>query len=251
MPPGHFNALFIKDAEAIYDEDHIKSIEEAAGQGAFIMWNHPGWKVQQPDTMIWWDEHSYLYEKGWLHGIEVVNYGEFYPQAVDWAIEKNLTMIGSSDQHEPFLIERFTAERHRSCTFVFATERSEGGIREALFNGRTAAYTEEKVIGQRSILEALFLQSVQIKTINADKHLYSIINNTDLHFDILLEDRTYNNWTKKIVIKPRHESLFELSPETPPAEIRVNILNFITGTEKVLNIPFSILPSLVQIKLED
>ena len=51
MPPGHFNALFIKDAAPVMNADFKLAIEEAVGQGAFILWNHPGWRAQQPDTM--------------------------------------------------------------------------------------------------------------------------------------------------------------------------------------------------------
>jgi hypothetical protein len=43
MPPGHLNALFIKDANPIDKKDVFDAITEAKDQGAFILWNHPGW----------------------------------------------------------------------------------------------------------------------------------------------------------------------------------------------------------------
>jgi predicted metal-dependent phosphoesterase TrpH len=49
MPPGHFNALFIKDASLIARDSVWDSFESAIKQGAFLQWNHPGWKSQQPD----------------------------------------------------------------------------------------------------------------------------------------------------------------------------------------------------------
>ena len=47
MPPGHFNCLFVEDIEALNLKDDFDAIAAAAQQGAFIMWNHPGWR--QPD----------------------------------------------------------------------------------------------------------------------------------------------------------------------------------------------------------
>ncbi|MCF8345895.1 MAG: PHP domain-containing protein [Bacteroidales bacterium] len=239
MPPGHFNALFIKDATPMLNKDYTIAIGEAAGQGAFIMWNHPGWKAQQPDTMKWWDAHTWLYEKGWLHGIEVANSGEHYPEAVNWAKARNLTIMGSSDEHDPFQIRTPTAEDHRTCTFVFAAERSEGGIREALFNGRTAAYTDNLVIGKRSLLEALFLQSVQLISINGDQTVYTLKNRTDLAFELVLEDRIYADWELRISLKPQYEASFILQPETARDEIRIQVENFITGTDQHLDVPMS------------
>jgi len=241
MPPGHFNALFIKDATPMVNEDFTIAIGEAAGQGAFIMWNHPGWKAQQPDTMKWWDTHTWLYEKGWLHGIEVATSGEYYPEAVNWAKERNLAIMGSSDEHHPFLIRASTAENHRTCTFVFAAERSEGGIREALFNGRTAAYRDNLVIGKKPLLEALFLQSVQLVPSDADQTRYTLKNKTDLAFELVLEDRVYADLELKISLKPQYETTFNLQPETSRGAIRIRVENFITGSGQHLDVPLSML----------
>lgn len=46
MPPGHFNALFIRDEKPLTEKDPFKAIELAVRQGAFIIWNHPGWDRQ-------------------------------------------------------------------------------------------------------------------------------------------------------------------------------------------------------------
>ena len=70
MPPGHLNALFVEDVDALDQPDYMKAIEAAHKQGAFIQWNHPGWGV---DSIMWHDVHEDLYRKGWLNGIEVYN----------------------------------------------------------------------------------------------------------------------------------------------------------------------------------
>jgi predicted metal-dependent phosphoesterase TrpH len=64
MPPGHFNALFLKDANALAVKDWRDAIKAAVDQDAFIFWNHPGWVGQQPDgKSIWYEEHTQLMRK--------------------------------------------------------------------------------------------------------------------------------------------------------------------------------------------
>lgn len=239
MPPGHFNAIFIKDATPIMDQDYRKALETAASQGAFITWNHPGWKAQQPDTMKWWDEHTWIYNQGWMHGIEVVNDGEFYPEAVNWAKEKELTMLGNSDQHAPFLHRDFDADDHRPMTLVFATEKSAGGIREALFNGRTAAYKNDLVIGKPSILKALFLESVTLEVPETGKNTFVLVNPTALRFELTLRNKIYAETIRKVTLKPRVTFTFELPPETGMEEVSLRIHNFITGADEVLAVDLS------------
>ncbi|MGN0231817.1 MAG: PHP domain-containing protein, partial [Muribaculaceae bacterium] len=41
---GHYNALFVEDANTIYDADPAQSMRNARSQGALIMHNHPGWR---------------------------------------------------------------------------------------------------------------------------------------------------------------------------------------------------------------
>ncbi len=84
MPPGHLNALFISEPDSLVKDDFMKVIEAAVAQGAFIQWNHPGWKSQQPDGIPrMYDVHRELIEKGWLHGIEYYNHVEYYPLVMD------------------------------------------------------------------------------------------------------------------------------------------------------------------------
>jgi hypothetical protein len=237
MPPGHFNAIFIKDATPIMNEDFKLAISEAVGQGAFIMWNHPGWKAQQPDTMRWWDEHTFLYDQGWLHGIEVANEFEFYPEAVDWARSKNLTMLANSDQHGPF--QNAIIEKHRTCTFVFATEKSQGGIREALFNGRTLAFIGDKLIGNPSLLKAFFLASVNYKKKSSTFGKYALVNQSDLKYKIYLYDRVYKDWEIEIDLKGSYESYFKIPERIKMEDIEVKVINLISGSEDVLKLPLS------------
>ncbi|MHC4325923.1 MAG: PHP domain-containing protein, partial [Planctomycetota bacterium] len=119
-PPGHFNAVFIDDANALAVEDLIEGIKIANKQNAFVFWNHPGWK---PEHKGWFDTHTILYENKLMHGIEVVNGGSYYPEAHQWCLEKNLTMMGNSDIHQPATLLETSPDNHRSITLVFARER--------------------------------------------------------------------------------------------------------------------------------
>ena len=64
MAPGHFNAIFLSDCDALEQKEYMDSFKAARRQNAFIFWNHPGWDRQQPDTTLWWNEHTRLYEEG-------------------------------------------------------------------------------------------------------------------------------------------------------------------------------------------
>ena len=161
MPPGHLNALFIKNANLLEREDWWEACVEAKEQGAFVFWNHPGWKAQQPDVTKWWDEHTRLLDEGIMQGIEVYNYKEFYPEALKWAKEKNLTVLANSDIHAPIGMV-YNNERKRPITLVFVSERSENGVHQALLDRRSVAYYEGKLSGSRDFLTPLFFNSLEI-----------------------------------------------------------------------------------------
>ena len=63
MPPGHFNVLFIKDPEKLRNIDSSKVLIEAKNQGAFVFWNHPGWR-QKDLIPIWYNAHNEFYNQG-------------------------------------------------------------------------------------------------------------------------------------------------------------------------------------------
>lgn len=129
MAPGHFNAIFLSDSNPLEQTDYKDAFKEAKKQNAFIFWNHPGWDRQQPDTTLWWPEHTELYNEGCMQGIEVANGSLYMPEAVQWCLDKNLTMIGTSDIHQPIQTDYdFAKGEHRTMTFVFAKERTAEGI---------------------------------------------------------------------------------------------------------------------------
>jgi hypothetical protein len=195
MPPGHLNAIFIKDADKLDTETWRQAIDAAAEQDAFIFWNHPGWRGQEPDGIAkWYDEHTEILNSKKLHGIEVVNTKEYYPEAHQWCIDKNLTMLSNSDIHNPIQMDYdFPAGEHRPMTLVFAEEPSLKAIKEALFDRRTVVYSSNFLYGKKKFLEPLFYNSIFIKNPSVvlekeQSHLIQIINYSDIDYHLQIKD---------------------------------------------------------------
>ena len=160
MPPGHINAIFLSDAE-IARPDLVDSMKIARDQGAFLFWNHPAWKSpdkkwEQDAIAQWFDIHTELLEAKILNGIEVVNGAAYSSEAHRWAIEKNLAIFANTDIHAPIGMEYDLHHQHRPLTLVFAKEKSEAGIRDALFDRRTAVWFDNRLIGDPAYLAPLF-----------------------------------------------------------------------------------------------
>lgn len=235
MPPGHFNAYFLEDVNALKVDDYMDAFEEADRQGAFIIWNHPGWKAQQPDTTLWFKEHDVLYEKGWLNGIEIVNEDEYYPIVHQWAMDKNLTMFGNSDIHSP-IVFKWNKDRgeHRPFTLLFVKEKSKEGVREAFENRTTAVYYKDKLIGDRRFLEPLFNTSVHLKNpeiaLGREKTIYLQLHNTsDIDFNLSARDKVEGVEFQKEVSLPAQRTRM----------LRVK-LNSVDAGENLISLPYQV-----------
>jgi 3',5'-nucleoside bisphosphate phosphatase len=162
MPPGHINAIFIRDVVPLNTADYRDAVKAAVDQGGFVFWNHPTFPHPEGKA-IWSSEIEELYLHGWLKGVEVVNSTAYCPEAHQWCLDKKLTMLGNSDVHDPMAIEYGVFNRdHRPMTLVFAQEKSEAGIREALFARRTAVFWENQIIGEERYLKPIFDASVSV-----------------------------------------------------------------------------------------
>lgn len=166
MPPGHSNAVFIQDANKLMDEDPVEVFREAKRQGAFVFWNHPNWTSQRKNGIAsLTDMHKQLIEEDLLHGIEVVNDLTYSDEALQIAIDENLTIIGTSDIHG--LVDwqyKIPEGGHRPVCLVFSEERSEAGIKAGMEAGRTVAFFNELLIGKEIYLKPLLEASIQVKT---------------------------------------------------------------------------------------
>ena len=143
-PPGHFNALFLKDVTPLVTDDFVEAVKQANLQEAFVVWNHHAWKGEEKGR--WLDVHTTLYDNGLLHGMEICNGDSYYPNAHRWALEKNLTMVGNSDIHAPDLNQQTTADEHRTMTLVFVKDRTSAALNEGLVEGRTAVWFHDQLV---------------------------------------------------------------------------------------------------------
>lgn len=193
MPPGHLNALFISDGNPLKTDSWKDAILEVKKQGGILMWNHPGWRAQQPDGVAkWYDEHTWIYETGILKCVEIVNTVEYYPEVHQWCYDKKLAMMGNTDAHQPtsFGYKRENGTR-RTMTLVLAKENSEQAIKEALIDGRTVVWASDTLYGKTEYLTALFDNSVKLKS-NIVKATgregvnLELKNNSDMNFTLLL-----------------------------------------------------------------
>jgi 3',5'-nucleoside bisphosphate phosphatase len=166
MPPGHNNAIFISDANKMLVSDSVGVFREAKRQGAFTFWNHPNWTAQRPDGMATLTPmHKLLIKEKLLDGIEVVNDQTYSDEALQIALDNNLTIMGTSDIHGLIDWDFVGAEaQHRPITLVFAKEKTEAGIKEGLMNRRTVAFYKNLLIGRNEFLIPLIQESLVIKT---------------------------------------------------------------------------------------
>lgn len=173
MPPGHFNVLFADDINPIAAmvDDWQRMLQVAADQGAFLIWNHPGWEAQigEGAPLRFMAEHEEVYQKGLIHGIEIFNGSEYYPIVSDWCNEKDLALFANSDIHASELNQYGIQNLQRPITLVLAKERTVESIKEAMFARRTIAWAAGMLWGRDPWLPGLFKSSVEIKTITPGK----------------------------------------------------------------------------------
>jgi hypothetical protein len=165
MPPGHSNAIFIRDANRILQDDAMAAFREAKAQGAFIFWNHPDWLGQVPDGIARLsDMHRQLIAENLLHGIEVVNEHTISEEALSIALDHGLTLMGTSDIHGLVDWEfEVPGGGHRPITLVLARERSIEGLREALFAKRTVVWFENQLVSLPEWMDLLLSASVVVR----------------------------------------------------------------------------------------
>jgi hypothetical protein len=247
LPPGHFNALFVTDANALETKDYRDSIKKAVDQGAFVFWNHPSYEHPEGKTE-WFPEHTELLEKGWLHGIEVVNGRTYYPEVQRWCIEKNLTMLCNSDVHEPIaMYSEGTSGEHRPVTLIFAKDRTADALKEALFARRAVAYVQSQLLGDEKYLKPIFDASVTFVKRSATiqrtgRVLLQIRNSSCVDFELSLSGGAPAEleFPKSITLRREKTVLYEVrSKRLEPGEARKIVVpyvvkNLLIGPDKGL-----------------
>ncbi len=180
---GHYNALFITDANKLYDTDPIVSIKNAREQGAVIMQNHPGWTRQNLDII---DFEKKVYEQNLIDGVEIMNGSEFYPTVVCRASEKKLFMAANTDVHGTTANEYTSIGEVRNMTFIMAKDKSLPAIKEALLAGRTLAYSFGSIAGEEQLVRDFFNACIQYEVLwkNEKECRLRMSNQTSLTFHL-------------------------------------------------------------------
>ena len=176
-PIGHLNALFIQDANKLEVKDPVDAIKEAVSQGAFILWDHPGWP---DDSTTMYDIHKQLIKEKLIHGVELCNGFNWYPKVMTWSEETGLTITANTDIHH--LTGTAYGKAARTMTLVFAKEKTEAGIKEALFAGRTLAVFHGYIAGKENLIKSLIKESLEIRVINQEKGVIEVTNHSDLQY---------------------------------------------------------------------
>ena len=261
MPPGHINAIFLDDAnKLLHPNDSLKGIEEANKQNAFVFWNHPGWPAQRSDGIAKLDDfHRYLIDKNLLHGIEVVNELNYSEEALDIALKNNLTIMGTSDIHglidwlfkvpDDNESENKNLPGHRPITMVFAKSKDKKSIKEALFEGRTAVFYNEMLIGKEENLKPLIEKCLVINNVNNLNLGYSedgessikkieIENISDAPFFLKnLSDFTFETNSDIITIYPNSKHTISVRTRgNSLGELKFEVLNGIIAPKKYAKI---------------
>jgi len=238
MPPGHANALFLSDANKLLGLDSLEVFREAKRQGAYVIWNHPHWYAQNPNgTAVLTKMHRQLIKEGLIQAVELVNEHSYSDEALKIALDNKLTLIGASDIHD--LIDwqfNVTGGGHRPVTLVFATDKSEEALREALQKGRTVVWFDNSLIGKKEFLvplvqQSLSIQKTQVMESNSGKsNVVSVYVENTSDSDYILENQkeyTFYDHADVVTIKANTVTLIQVKTLK---ELKTFILNF-----KVLN----------------
>jgi hypothetical protein len=205
-----------KDGNRIPNPTEMEDFEKAEAQGAFMLWNHPGW----PDNKATlYPLHKKLIKEGRIHAVELFNGFEWYPKVLDWFDEYKLPMMANSDIHE--LSSFAYGNQVRPMTLIFTKDKSLESVREALFAGRMVAFFDNKLAGDAKYLEQLVAASLQVEVLDEHKGVLVVTNISDIEFSVLFKEHSL-----PVIIHPR--SAIRL---TIPKGTTLNFVNCYIGRE--------------------
>lgn len=238
MPPGHSNAIFIQDANKLRIDDPVEAFREVRRQGGFTFWNHPSWTAQRADGVATLtDLHRQLIDEDLLHGIEVVNHLTYSDEALQIALDNDITIVGTSDIHG--LVDwdyEVPQGGHRPLMLVFAEERSIDSIKEAMIAGRTVAYYRHRLIGKADVLEPLLTASLVVKSARyaGDSQVLNVDIENISDADLTLSnttDYTFHNGTGLTMIPSHYTVTLQVKTLEPMDEVTLvfDVLNAVTA----------------------
>jgi hypothetical protein len=238
MPPGHSNAIFLEDSNRLLEDDAVTVFREANRQGGFTFWNHPHWTSQRADGVATLtDLHRQLIDEGLLHGIEVVNDSTYSDEALQIALDHNLTILGTSDIHGLIDWEYDVPNGgHRPVTLVFATERSAAGIKEALQARRTVAWFDNLLVGREEHVLPLIESSLTVKqaAYREDTNVLSVLIENSSDADYILDNKssyTFHAAADVLTVKAHQETRLDIKTldRKTAVSLPFEVLNAVTA----------------------
>lgn len=181
---GEYNAIFLKDINAICHKDLFECFRRVKEQGGFIIHNHPGWRRKTMDKS---EDQVRAYGEKWVDAIEVVNGTTLYPQMIDRCVNENLTITASTDVHRPSSqVWARDCGIFRTHTIIFAKEKTEKAIKDALLKRRTIGYSANNLIGEEVWLKEFLNSAVDCKVVaeneKKDHRAFQLTNTCSIPF---------------------------------------------------------------------
>ncbi len=183
------------------------AMKDVVNHGGLIIWAHPHTGLNE--CTIWGSE------QGIIVGVELKNdvVGEgwntekshgtsWYPFAVDWALKYNWAMLACSDAHGK-------RKKNPAVTLVFAKERSEEGVLEAIRSRRTVAWFEDMLWGPKELLSELMSSIVKATRTPDGKFVLKNLGPVDLDGEV------QTNPKKVFYLKPYGETVVESADKAP------------------------------------
>jgi len=239
-PPGHFNAIFLDDIDPLDTKDFMDVLRAARKQGAFVFWNHPGWKAKGDEKYIF-PIHDKIRKEGLIQGLEICNGRTYWSGAHSWGIEHGLTLMGNSDIHAPADNDMIGPANHRTITLVFAEEKTLPALKEALMHGCTAVWQGDTLYGDATYLNAIFEASIEVKQPHyryRNMATVSITNNSDIDFQC---KRTGKLGPETVTLPAGQRSQFRVPVDKDGwAYLEYTVTNLRTAPGKGLPVSYSL-----------
>ena len=163
---GHFNCLFLKDINSVYDPDIAEAFKKVKKQGGIVIHNHPSYRRGTTDKS---ESHKKLYDAGLIDGVEVANGVNFYPQMVRRCVDEKLTMFGNTDEHVLTAYRFGSLNCYRTMTLIFAKDLTEKAIKDAILKHRTLAYVCGYIAGEEKLLGDFLNAAVDCKLMKVNE----------------------------------------------------------------------------------
>ncbi|WP_397414903.1 Sb-PDE family phosphodiesterase [Phenylobacterium sp.] len=244
MPPGHINAVFITDANALRRDNVEESVRTANAQGGFVFWNHPYWHRQAPDGVArLMPLHQRLIANKQMHGIEVANGADYSESAFRIALDNNLAIIGTSDIHGLIDWDYDIPRGHRTVTLVVAPDSSAASIRAALQANRTVAWYRDSLIGRPPMVEEVVRSTLTLTAgdvVEKSKVLAVTLKNASpVRYTVRLRSpQAFYNAADIVTVSPYGETKLEVTGGVTPQTLalELEVLNTLVAPRQPLSL---------------